>query len=158
MINYLILRSPALVKRDLWKPAHVFLFPLFSGSSFSGDRQTTFSIFFTWRGCNPIQMLQQISLKCSLKQMRSKNSNFTTFRAEPQHKRSVNCIDFSKVFFDGIFHSPFWVMWFYYRAMHYSLELECGPMPNPMVALPNTGGALCSTPQFGWRPLLDAVQ
>jgi len=26
-------------------------------------------------------------------------------------------------------------------------ELECGPMPNVMVALPNTGGALCSTPQ-----------
>jgi len=23
-------------------------------------------------------------------------------------------------------------------------ELECGPMPNVMVALPNTGGALCS--------------
>jgi len=28
-------------------------------------------------------------------------------------------------------------------------ELECGPMPNVMVALPNTGGTLCSTPQFG---------
>jgi len=26
-------------------------------------------------------------------------------------------------------------------------ELECGPMPNVMAALPNTGGALCSTPQ-----------
>jgi len=25
--------------------------------------------------------------------------------------------------------------------------LECGPMPNVMVAVPNTGGALCSTPQ-----------
>ena len=25
--------------------------------------------------------------------------------------------------------------------------LECGPMPNLMVALPNIGGALCSTPQ-----------
>jgi len=25
--------------------------------------------------------------------------------------------------------------------------LECGPMPNMMVALPNTDGALCSTPQ-----------
>jgi len=35
-------------------------------------------------------------------------------------------------------------------------ELECGPMPNGMVALPNIGGALCSTPQrFGWRPLLE---
>jgi len=26
-------------------------------------------------------------------------------------------------------------------------ELECGPMPNLMVALPNIGGTLCSTPQ-----------
>ena len=26
-------------------------------------------------------------------------------------------------------------------------ELECGPMPNLMAALPNIGGALCSTPQ-----------
>jgi len=26
-------------------------------------------------------------------------------------------------------------------------ELECGPMPNLMVVLPNIGGALCSTPQ-----------
>ena len=26
-------------------------------------------------------------------------------------------------------------------------ELECGPMPNLMVALPNKRGALCSTPQ-----------
>jgi len=29
------------------------------------------------------------------------------------------------------------------------IELECGPMPNVMVALPNIDGALCSTPQFG---------
>ena len=27
------------------------------------------------------------------------------------------------------------------------LQLECGPMPNVMVALPNVGGALCSTLQ-----------
>ena len=27
------------------------------------------------------------------------------------------------------------------------LQLECGPMPNVMVALSNIGGALCSTPQ-----------
>jgi len=26
-------------------------------------------------------------------------------------------------------------------------QLECGPMPNVMVALPDIGGALCSTPQ-----------
>jgi len=30
---------------------------------------------------------------------------------------------------------------------HYIVQLECGPMPNLMVALPNIGGALCSTPQ-----------
>jgi len=28
-------------------------------------------------------------------------------------------------------------------------QLECGPMPNVTVALPNIGGSLCSTPQFG---------
>ena len=27
------------------------------------------------------------------------------------------------------------------------IQLECGPMPNVMVALQNIGGALCSTPQ-----------
>jgi len=26
-------------------------------------------------------------------------------------------------------------------------KLECGPMPNVMAALLNTGGTLCSTPQ-----------
>ena len=26
-------------------------------------------------------------------------------------------------------------------------KLECRPMPNVMIALPNVGGALCSTPQ-----------
>jgi len=34
-------------------------------------------------------------------------------------------------------------------------KVECGPMPNVMAALPNIGGALCSAPQFGWRPLLE---
>ena len=28
-------------------------------------------------------------------------------------------------------------------------------MPNVMAALPNIGDALCWTPQFGWRPLLE---
>ena len=28
-----------------------------------------------------------------------------------------------------------------------TIQLECGPMPNVMVALPNIGGALRSTPQ-----------
>jgi len=30
---------------------------------------------------------------------------------------------------------------------HIIKQLEYGPMPNVMVALPNIGGALCSTPQ-----------
>jgi len=34
-------------------------------------------------------------------------------------------------------------------------QLECAPMPTVMAALPNIGGALCSTPQFGWRPLVE---
>ena len=33
------------------------------------------------------------------------------------------------------------------RPLVEQTELECGQMPNVMVALPNTGGALCSTPQ-----------
>jgi len=32
-------------------------------------------------------------------------------------------------------------------AMRPNNNYKCGPMPNVMVALPNTGGALCSTPQ-----------
>jgi len=32
---------------------------------------------------------------------------------------------------------------------------KCGPVPNVMAALPNIGCALCWTPQFGWRPLLE---
>jgi len=32
-------------------------------------------------------------------------------------------------------------------ALVFKSQLECGPMPNVMVALPNIGGALCSTPQ-----------
>jgi len=45
-----------------------------------------------------------------------------------------------------------------------SLKLECGPMPNVMVALSNIGGALCSTPQSLARahytrgPSLNAVK
>jgi len=33
------------------------------------------------------------------------------------------------------------------KTLENRLKLECGPMPNVMVALPNIGGALCSTPQ-----------
>jgi len=35
----------------------------------------------------------------------------------------------------------------YFSAFISIIQLECGPMPNLMVALPNIGGALCSTPQ-----------
>jgi len=39
------------------------------------------------------------------------------------------------------------------------IELECGPMPNVMAALRNTGGALCSTPQsFADAHYQSAVQ
>jgi len=33
------------------------------------------------------------------------------------------------------------------RYLRKNYELECAPMPNMMAALPNIGGALCSTPQ-----------
>jgi len=36
---------------------------------------------------------------------------------------------------------------FVYNVVLKQKQLECGPMPNLMVALPNIGGALCSTPQ-----------
>jgi len=37
----------------------------------------------------------------------------------------------------------------YETLLYTSLDrkLECGPMPKVMAALPNIGGALCSTPQ-----------
>jgi len=44
--------------------------------------------------------------------------------------------------------------WQTYQVYEYSDKLECGPMPNMMVALPNIGGTLCSMPQS----LADAVQ
>jgi len=34
-----------------------------------------------------------------------------------------------------------------HNRMCLKVQLECGPMPNVMVALPNIGGALCSTLQ-----------
>jgi len=38
-------------------------------------------------------------------------------------------------------------------------KLECGPMSNVMAALPNIGGALCSTPQsFAVTHYYSAVQ
>jgi len=33
------------------------------------------------------------------------------------------------------------------RQLGHIHKLECGPMPNVMVTLPNIGGTLCSTPQ-----------
>jgi len=33
------------------------------------------------------------------------------------------------------------------RVVEKQIALECGPKTNVMVALPNIGGALCSTPQ-----------
>jgi len=33
------------------------------------------------------------------------------------------------------------------RRRNHRMKLECGPMPNVIVALPNIGGALSSTPQ-----------
>jgi len=40
-------------------------------------------------------------------------------------------------------------VYFIYLNRHIgnNCKLECGPMPNVMAALPNIGGALCSTPQ-----------
>ena len=42
-------------------------------------------------------------------------------------------------------------------------KLECGPMPNVMVALSNIGAALCSTPQsladaYYWMPCSNAAK
>jgi len=41
----------------------------------------------------------------------------------------------------------FILFYFFYFARQVQLQLECGPMPNLMAALPNIGGALCSMPQ-----------
>jgi len=37
--------------------------------------------------------------------------------------------------------------YYYYYLCKNSYILECGPMPDVMAALPNVGGALCSTQQ-----------
>jgi len=54
---------------------------------------------------------------------------------------------------------------FAYYITYYSekIQLECGPMPNVMVALPNIGGALCSAPQsladaHSWLPRSNAAK
>ena len=38
------------------------------------------------------------------------------------------------------------------RQLTIQVQLECGPMPNVIIALPNKGGALCSTPQSWLMP------
>ena len=53
-----------------------------------------------------------------------------------------SCIDFT-IFFTDIFAVHALVL----RIRNPKIQLECGPMPNLMVALPNIGGALCSTSQ-----------
>jgi len=45
---------------------------------------------------------------------------------------------------DVCFYVYFYILYLVYDIHN---KLECGPMPNVMAALPNIGGALCSTPQ-----------
>jgi len=40
-----------------------------------------------------------------------------------------------------------WLLFTVMCILEIYAQLECGQMPNLMVALPNIGGALCSTPQ-----------
>ena len=49
--------------------------------------------------------------------------------------------------FNGTFRLKMLLFFVHLRSQQKRTELECGPMPNVMVALPNIGGALCSTPQ-----------
>jgi len=51
--------------------------------------------------------------------------------------------------------SSFYAICIHVVAACIQYRLECGPMPNVMASLPNTGGVLCWTPQFGWRSLLE---
>ena len=47
-----------------------------------------------------------------------------------------------------IYHQPASISVYLKDNRHETVQkLECGPMPNVMAALPNTGGALYSTPQ-----------
>jgi len=53
-----------------------------------------------------------------------------------------------KYSFNDVSHHFFSLMKIYLQWPHQKpIELECGPMPNVMVALPNIGGTLCSMPQ-----------
>ena len=59
-----------------------------------------------------------------------------------------NCIISIVVCIAVLIHEPQQVMGSQFNLSHGSItELECDPKPNVMAALPNTGGALCSTPQ-----------
>jgi len=60
-------------------------------------------------------------------------------------KRDVS-VSFSR-FIILRFIGPLMVTFYSPRMVAKHKELECGPMHNVMVALPNIGGALCSTPQ-----------
>ena len=48
---------------------------------------------------------------------------------------------FSEVIYFQLHSPPIWLIFYIHT---YMTKLECGPMPNVMVALPNIGGALCS--------------
>jgi len=52
-------------------------------------------------------------------------------------KTALKSVDFSGSYTDKNKLSPFFM----------AHGVECGPVPNVMAALPNIGGALCSTPQ-----------
>jgi len=53
--------------------------------------------------------------------------------------------DFTKISGIGIHQSK--EMYLQHKINTKKLKLECGPMPKVMAALPNIGGALCSTLQ-----------
>jgi len=50
------------------------------------------------------------------------------------------------IFGKAAFHSPFCRIRQVAPICSHKTELECGPMPNVMVTLPNIGSALCSMP------------
>jgi len=54
-------------------------------------------------------------------------------------------------------HETWWKMMIMIMIMIVIITRNVGQCPRwwPVATLPNIGGALCSTPQFGWRPLLE---
>jgi len=68
-------------------------------------------------------------------------SSFCTVRPQfispdmwPANTRDLNSVDY-------------YIWGMMQERVYTKYQVECGPMPNVMVALPNIGGALCSTPQ-----------